>query len=64
MLTERLIYLPGIGDALQRRLAFAGGNALLEFAEVGDVIASDRKNNHENEQAQEGYSYARFRIRI
>jgi hypothetical protein len=64
MLPERLIYLPGIGDALQRRLAFAGGNALLQFAEIGDVIASNRKSNHANEQAQEGYSYARFRMRI
>ncbi len=64
MLLERLIYLFGIGDALQRRLTFTSGNTLLEFAQVGYEICPNRKSNHKNEQQQEGHSYARVRFRI
>jgi hypothetical protein len=49
---------------LQCRLTLPGGDALLKFAQIGDVIGPDRKNDHENEQAQEGYPYPRFRLRI
>ncbi|HEX3115953.1 MAG TPA: hypothetical protein VHQ48_10770 [Bradyrhizobium sp.] len=64
MLPDRLIYLPGIGHAPQRRPAFAGGNALLKLTQIGYEICPKRKGNHKNEQEQESYSYARFRIRI
>jgi hypothetical protein len=49
---------------LQCRLSFTSGNTLPQFSQVGYEIGPDRKNNHENEQEKEGYSYARFRIPI
>src|ERR1700737_4059950 len=64
MSPERLIYLISISDALQCRLTFMSRNTFLKPGQVGYEIRPNRKNNHKNEQEQEGYSYARIRILI
>src|SRR5215210_7633551 len=63
MLPERLIDLAGLGDALQRRLTFTNGNALLKFAQI-EEISPNRQSNDKNKQEEEGNAYARVGILI
>lgn len=62
MSPQRLIYLLRIGDALQFRLSFTRGNALLKFAQVGYRIGPNRKNNDGNKQEYEGYGCSHARV--
>src|SRR3954453_790749 len=63
MLPERLIDLACLGDALERRLTFTNGNALLKFAQI-EEISPDRQSNDKNKQEEEGNAYARVGILI
>src|SRR5215212_10125225 len=63
MLPKRLIDLACLGDALQRRLTFTNGNALLKFAQI-EEISPGRQSNDKNKQEEEGNAYAGVGILI